>query len=217
MYLGRLQNDKKECITHTAWKIAVLPNRGKGGEKDYLHCVMKNYSVPNVSLLQDAWNTLLRMFHPKGWNTSPVRTGWESWGCLAWKTHQRDLRAAFQCLWGGCKKEGDRLSSRNSFKPKEGRFNLGIRKELFIVIVMRHWHRLPREVVDALSLETGSDWTGLWATWWSCGCPCLLQKSWISWPLSDLSNSKDSMILCKTDHEQMRETHSFHLLLEVEW
>ena len=26
--------------------------------------------------------------------------------------------------------------------------------KFFTVSVMRHWHRLPREVVDALSLET---------------------------------------------------------------
>ena len=29
-----------------------------------------------------------------------------------------------------------------------------IRKTFFIVSVVRHWHRLPREVVDAPSLET---------------------------------------------------------------
>jgi len=38
-------------------------------------------------------------------------------------------------------------------KLKEGRFRLGIRKTFFTMRVMRHWHRLPREVVDAPSLE----------------------------------------------------------------
>ena len=35
----------------------------------------------------------------------------------------------------------------------EGRFRLDIRKKSFTVRVVRHCHRLPRDVVDAPSLE----------------------------------------------------------------
>jgi len=69
-----------------------------------------------------------------------------------------DLKAALQYMKGGYKKEGDRLFIRvyhdrtrgNSFKVKEGRFRLSITKMLFTIRVVR----LPREVVEAPSLET---------------------------------------------------------------
>ncbi|GAB0203548.1 mitochondrial enolase superfamily member 1 [Grus japonensis] len=74
---------------------------------------------------------------------------------------QGDLIAAFQYVKGAYRKDGEELFVRecsdrtrgNGFKLKEGRFRLNIRKKFFIVRVVRHWNGLPREAVDAPSLE----------------------------------------------------------------
>ena len=72
-----------------------------------------------------------------------------------------DLIAAFQYLKRGYKKAGEGVFTRacsdrakgSGFKLKEDRFRSDIRKKFFTMRVVRHWHRLPREVVDALFLE----------------------------------------------------------------
>ncbi|KFQ72209.1 hypothetical protein N335_13700, partial [Phaethon lepturus] len=42
----------------------------------------------------------------------------------------------------------------NGFKLKKGRFRLDRRKKFFTTKVVNYQKRLPREVVDGLSLET---------------------------------------------------------------
>ncbi|KFW96559.1 hypothetical protein N336_06588, partial [Phalacrocorax carbo] len=73
-----------------------------------------------------------------------------------------DLIEAFQYLKGDYRKDGGNLFSKahcdrtrgDGFKLKEGRFRLDRRKKFFTMRVVKHWNRLPREMVDAPSLET---------------------------------------------------------------
>jgi len=129
----------------------------------------------------------------KGWNPSAGRKGWESWGWAAW-----------QCLKGASKEDGDRLFRRacsdrargNGFKLKEGRFRLDIRKKFFTVRVVKPWPRLPREVGDAPSLEpfqARSD--GALSNLIQVKMSLLFTRGWTRWSLEVPSNPNHSMIL----------------------
>lgn len=71
---------------------------------------------------------------------------------------------SFQYLKGNYKEVGDRFINRdsstrtsgNGFKLKDGRSRLDIMKTFFTIVFVKHYQRLPREVVGAPSLETFS-------------------------------------------------------------
>ena len=72
-----------------------------------------------------------------------------------------DLIVAFHYLKGVYKQKGEQLFTRvdsdrtrgNGFKLGQGRFRLDIRRKFITQRVVTHWNRLPKEVMDASSLE----------------------------------------------------------------
>jgi len=71
---------------------------------------------------------------------------------------RRDIISSYKYLKEGFKEDGARLFSvvtrDNGHELKHRRFHLNISKHFFTMRVTKHWHMLPRDIVESPSSET---------------------------------------------------------------
>jgi len=126
------------------------------------HCV-QFWAPQNRKDMEVLQQVQIRTRLVKGWKNMPYKDRLKKLEMLnlGKRRPRRDLIALFQYLNAACSKSGvglfslvtDHRMRGNGLKLHQGKFRLDMRKNNFTERVVKHWNRLPREVVESPSLD----------------------------------------------------------------